>query len=123
MAPWTDRSILMDCLSRPERKAYPERARVPNGIAEVPLTIRISGPGTWLFSPRGEPDRASEDAQTVWHVTLRRAKVADGWVTQLLRQGDVKVFKMYSQMKREAPRKLNRTANEDRPGFDKERTN
>ena len=42
--------------------------------------------------------------------------VADEWVTQLLRQGDAKVFKKYSQMKlqmkREALLKLNRTANE-----------
>jgi hypothetical protein len=38
------------------------------------------------------------------------------WVTQLLRQGDAKVFKKYSQMKlqmkREALQKLNRHANE-----------
>jgi len=42
--------------------------------------------------------------------------VADEWVTQLLRQGDAKVFKKYSQMKlqmkREAQAKLNRQANE-----------
>jgi integrase len=57
--------------------------------------------------------------KTVWHATLRRAKVgyfricdlrstyatrlsaggvADEWVKQLLRQGDAKVFKKYSQM-------------------------
>ena len=39
--------------------------------------------------------------------------MADEWVTQLLRQGDAKVFKKYSQMKlqmkREALQKLNRT--------------
>ena len=69
----------------------------------------------------------------MWRLTLRRAKVpyfriydlrstyatrlsaggvADEWVTQLLRQGDAKVFKKYSQMKlqmkREALQKLNR---------------
>ena len=42
--------------------------------------------------------------------------MADEWVTQLLRQGDAKVFKKYSQMKlqmkREALQKLNRKANE-----------
>ena len=47
--------------------------------------------------------------------------VADEWVTQLLRQGDAKVFKKYSQMKlqmkREALAKLNRQANESGPGF------
>src|SRR5882724_11893834 len=44
---------------------------------------------------------------------LRREQ---GWVTQLLRQGDAKVFKKYSQMKlqmkREALEKMNRQANE-----------
>jgi len=75
--------------------------------------------------------------KTAWAATLRRAKVpyfriydlrstyatrlsaggvADEWVTQLLRQGDAKVFKKYSQMKlqmkREAIQKLNRLANE-----------
>ena len=42
--------------------------------------------------------------------------MADEWVTQLLRQGDAKVFKKYSQMKlqmkREALTKLNRKASE-----------
>ena len=53
--------------------------------------------------------------------------VADEWVTQLLRQGDAKVFKKYSQMKlqmkREALKKLNRKANEGQAGFDTERPN
>ena len=43
--------------------------------------------------------------------------MADEWVTQLLRQGEAKGFKKYSQMKREALRKLNRKANEGRAGF------
>ena len=47
--------------------------------------------------------------------------VADEWVTRLLRQGDAKVFKKYSQMKlqmkREALEKLNRRANETGPSF------
>jgi hypothetical protein len=53
--------------------------------------------------------------------------VADDWVKQLLRQGDAKVFKKYSQMKlqmkREALQKLNRQANESRRSFDTERPN
>jgi hypothetical protein len=52
---------------------------------------------------------------------LSAGRVADEWVTQLLRQGDAKVFKKYSQMKlqmkREAPAKLNRQANESGPSF------
>ena len=47
--------------------------------------------------------------------------MADEWVTQMLRQGDAKVFKKYSQMKlqmkREALEKINRHANEERKGF------
>ena len=47
---------------------------------------------------------------------LSAGGVADEWVTQLLRQGDAKVFKKYSQMKlemmREALNRLNRRANE-----------
>ena len=86
--------------------------------------------------------------KTVWHAALRRAKapyfriydlrstyatrlsaggVADEWVTELLRQGDAKVFKKYSQMKlqmkREALQKLNRQANESGRSFDTERPN
>jgi hypothetical protein len=86
--------------------------------------------------------------KTVWQATLRRAKVAyfriydlrstyatrlggggvaDEWVTQMLRQGDAKVFKKYSQMKlqmkREALKKLNRHANELGKSFDTGRPN
>ena len=58
---------------------------------------------------------------------LSAGGVADEWVTQLLRQGDAKVFKKYSQMKlqmkREALQKLNRQANESGRSFDTERPN
>jgi len=87
---------------------------------------------------RRKSRRRSENVKTVWHATLRRAKVryfriydlrstyatrlsaggvADEWVTQLLRQGDAKVFKKYSQMKREALSKMNRQANEGGSSF------
>jgi integrase len=84
------------------------------------------------------PSGHQRTLKTVWSATLRRAKilhfgiydlrstyatrlsaggVADEWVRQLLRQGDAKVFKKYSQMKlqmkREALVKLNRMANEE----------
>jgi integrase len=122
-------------------------SKTPNGVAEVPLTeiavaafqsqLAISGPGPYLFPSDENPDGYQKTFKTVWHATLRRAKVqyfriydlrstyatrlsaggvADEWVTQLLRQGDAKVFKKYSQMKlqmkREALAKLNRQANE-----------
>ena len=104
--------------------------------------LAISGPGPFLFPSDENPDGHQKSFKTVWHATLRRAGVsyfriydlrstyatrlsaggvADEWVTQLLRQGDAKVFKKYSQMKlqmkREALAKLNRKANETGPGF------
>jgi len=110
--------------------------------------IRISGSGQWLFPNDESSTGYQKSLKTVWRLTLRRAKipyfriydlrstyatrlsaggVADEWVTQLLRQGDAKVFKKYSQMKlqmkREALKKLNRKANEGQEGFDTERTN
>jgi integrase len=99
------------------------------GIAEVPLTeiavdafrqqSALSGPGPFLFPSEENSDGHQKRFKTVWHATLRRAKVryfriydlrstyatrlsaggvADEWVTQLLRQGDARVFKKYSQM-------------------------
>ena len=97
----------------------------------------LAGPGPWLFPSDENPTGHQKTLKTVWHATLRRAKVpyfriydlrstyatrlsaggvADEWVTQMLRQGDAKVFKKYSQMKlqmkREALQKMNRQANE-----------
>jgi integrase len=127
-------------------------SKTPNGIAEVPLTeiaveafrnqIALSGSSPFLFPSEENQDGYQKTFKTVWHTTLRRAKVryfriydlrstyatrlsaggvADEWVTQLLRQGDAKVFKKYSQMKlemkREALAKLNRHAGEVGPGF------
>jgi integrase len=127
-------------------------SKTPNGVAEVPLTplavqafqdqLRVAGPGIYLFPSDKNPSGHQTTLKTVWHKTLRRAKisyfriydlrstyatrlsaggVADEWVTQMLRQGDAKVFKKYSQMKlqmkREALEKINRQANEGK-GFD-----
>ena len=105
-----------------------------------PAERNHQGKGNVLLFPR-----ADELCQTCWTVdSMSRAPrrssqvllpkgrvnfltIRDEWVTQLLRQGDAKVFKKYSQMKlqmkREALQKLNRKANEDRPGFDTERPN
>ena len=110
--------------------------------------VRISEPSAWLFPSDGNPEGHQKSVKTAWRLTLRRAKapyfriydlrstyatrlsaggVTDEWVTQLLRQGDAKVFKKYSQMKlqmkREALKKLNRKANEGGPDFDTERAN
>jgi integrase len=102
----------------------------------------ISGPSQYLFPSDENADGHQKTFKTVWRGTLRRADVryfriydlrstyatrlsaggvADEWVTQLLRQGDAKVFKKYSQMKlqmkREALAKLNRQANERGSSF------
>jgi len=99
--------------------------------------MSIAGPGPYLFPSDENPSGHQITFKTAWAATLRRANVphfriydlrstyatrlsaggvADEWVTQLLRQGDAKVFKKYSQMKlqmkREALRKLHRQANE-----------
>ena len=104
--------------------------------------LAISGPGLYLFPSSEQPGVHQKSFKTVWRLTLRRAGiqyfriydlrstyatrlsaggVADEWVTQLLRQGDAKVFKKYSQMKlqmkREALAKLNRQANESGSSF------
>jgi integrase len=121
-------------------------SKTPNGIAEVPLTdlaiealrdqMQLAGKSPYLF-PSDRPVGHQTTFKTAWRAMLRRAKVpyfriydlrstyatrlsaggvADEWVTQLLRLGDAKVFKKYSQMKlqmkREALQKLNRAANE-----------
>ena len=57
------------------------------------------------------------DLRSTYATRLSTGSVADEWVTHLLRQSDAKVFKKYSQMKREALAKLNRQASEIGPGF------
>src|SRR5260370_35814419 len=56
------------------------------------------------------------DLRSTYATRLSAGGVADERVTQLLRQGDAKVFKKYSQMKlqmkREALEKMNRQTNE-----------
>ena len=124
----------------PESKTENGIAEVP--LTDVALQafrdqILLAGPGPWLFPSATNPVGHQKTFKTAWHATLRRAGipyfriydlrstyatrlsdggVADEWVTQLLRQGDAKVFKKYSQMKlqmkREALLKINRQANE-----------
>ena len=103
--------------------------------------MALTGPGSYLFPNPESASGCQASFKKVWATTLRKAGVsylriydlrstfakrlsaggvADEWVTQLLRQGDAKVFKKYSQMqlqmKREALAKLNRHANE-KPSF------
>jgi hypothetical protein len=60
--------------------------------------------------------------RSTYATRLSSSGVADKWVTQLLCQGDSKVFKKYSQMKlamkREALQMLNRKASEEGRRFD-----
>ncbi len=105
--------------------------------------LRLSPLSLCLFPSDENPSGHQKSVKKVWRLTLKRAKlpyfriydlrstyatrlsaggVADEWVTQMLRQGDAKVFKKYSQMKlqmkREALIKLNRQASETDMSFD-----
>ncbi len=109
----------------------------PLAIEAIKNQILVSGTGPYLFPSDKNPSGHHKNLKTAWRKTLKRAGVpyfriydlrstyatrlsaggvADEWVTQLLRQGDAKVFKKYSQMKlqmkREALKKMNRQANE-----------
>jgi integrase len=109
----------------------------PLAVEAFKSQMRISGTGPFLFPSDKNPSGHHKNLKTAWRKTLKRAGipyfriydlrstyatrlsaggVADEWVTQLLRQGDAKVFKKYSQMKlqmkREALEKMNRLANE-----------
>jgi integrase len=109
----------------------------PLAIEAIKSQIQVSGTGPYLFPSDKNPSGHQKNLKTAWRKTLKRAGVpyfriydlrstyatrlsaggvADEWVTQLLRQGDAKVFKKYSQMKlqmkREALEKMNRQANE-----------
>ena len=129
----------------PDSKTESGVAEVP--LTEIAVEafrdqIEAAGPSPFLFPNADNPTGYQANFKKVWATTLRKAGVpyfriydlrstyatrlsaggvADEWVTQLLRQGDAKVFKKYSQMKlqmkREALAKLNRRAN-DKPGSD-----
>ena len=136
-----------DQVDLPNAVVWIPDSKTPNGTAEVPLTplaieafrrqMAIAGDSPFLFPSDLNRSGHQTTFKTVWHKTLRRAKVpyfriydlrstyatrlsaggvADEWVTQMLRQGDAQVFKKYSQMKlqmkREALEKLNRRASE-----------
>jgi integrase len=129
----------------------------PIAVEALRDQLRLSPCSPYLFPSDENPSGHQRTLKTVWSATLRRARiahfriydlrstyatrlsaggVADEWVTQLLRQGDAKVFKKYSQMKlqmkREALIKLNRMANEqnlvenpgvENPSYDTARVN
>jgi integrase len=135
----------------PDSKTVNGVAEVPLteiAIAACRRQLALSGPGPFLFPSEEDPTKHQKTFKTTWRATLRRAGVpyfriydlrstfatrlsaggvADEFVTQLLRQGDAKVFKKYSQMKlqmkREALGKLNRNANESGKGSDTGRPN
>jgi hypothetical protein len=105
------------CLSTANRQGLVRSRRLRCG--KVPQR-GTPGPVPQCRSRRSAGQRLVADLRSTYATRLSAGGVADEWVTQLLRQGDVKVFKKYSrmklQMKREALQKLNRTANE-RAGF------
>jgi len=104
--------------------------------------LHLSPLSQYLFPSDRDQNGHQKSVKKVWRLTLNRAKipyfriydlrstyatrlsaggVADEWVTQMLRQGEAKVFKKYSQMKlqmkREALVKLNRQASEAHVSF------
>jgi integrase len=124
----------------PDSKTPSGRAELPlTTLAAEALRdqTELSGPGEWLF-PSGDSESGHlESVKKSWRTALQRAGVpyfriydlrstfgtrlsaggvSDEWVTQMLRQGDSKVFKKYSRMKlqmgREALEKLDRSASE-----------
>lgn len=60
-------------------------SKTPNGVAEVPLTplaaqafqdqLRVAGPAPYLFPSDKNPSGRQTTLKTVWHKTLRRAKI------------------------------------------------
>lgn len=110
--------------------------------------LRISPLSQYLFPSDKDPNGHQKSVKKAWQLTLKRAKlryfriydlrstyatrlsaggVADEWVTQMLRQGEAKVFKKYSQMKlqmkREALAKLNRQTSETHDNLGTEMVN
>jgi integrase len=102
--------------------------------------IQLSGPGPRLFPSDINPKGYQQSFRKVWATTLRKAGVAyfrlydlrstyasrlssggvaDEWVTQLLRQGDSKVFKKYSQMKLQMKREAQEERSSEAKGFGK----
>jgi integrase len=75
----------------------------------------------------GVPYVALYEVRHTFATRLSAGGVADHMVTQMLRQGDAEVFKLYSQAKlgmmREALEKLDRAANERPANFRTERPN
>jgi integrase len=124
----------------PDSKTANGRAEVP--LTELAAAafrdqLELAGPAIWLFPSDQSRSGHLETLKNGWRKSLDRAGVpyfriydlrstygtrlsaggvADEWVTQMLRQGDSKVFKKYSQMKlqmkREALAKLDRRTSE-----------
>ena len=124
----------------PDSKTPSGRAELP--LTELAAEafrdqIELAGPGDWLFPSSESKSGHLESVKKGWRKTLENAGityfriydlrstfgtrlsaggVSDEWVTQMLRQGDAKVFKKYSrmklQMRREALGKLDRLASE-----------
>ena len=92
----------------------------PLAVEAFRSQLLTSGSGPYLFPSEKNPSGHLRSLRTTWRRILKRAGVpyfriydlrstyatrlsaggvADEWVTQLLRQGDAKVIKKYSQMK------------------------
>src|ERR1700683_5632531 len=77
--------IKKEQLDLENRTVWIPDSKTPNGIAEVPLTeiavdafrsqLPLSGTGPYLFPSDENSDGYQKTFKTVWHATLRRAKV------------------------------------------------
>ncbi len=124
----------------PDSKTPSGRAELP--LTELAAEafrnqMEIAGPGDWLFPSADSQTGHLQTVKKSWRKTLENAGLAyfriydlrstfgtrlsaggvsDEWVTQMLRQGDARVFKKYSrmklQMRREALTQLDRLASE-----------
>jgi integrase len=92
----------------------------PSKKAKKPYLSNLRKAWERTLEKAGVPYFTLYELRHTFATRLSAGGVADEWVTQLLRQGDAKVFKKYSQMRlemrREALEKLNRQANEPAAG-------
>ena len=99
----------------------------PKSTATKPYITNVRKGWRATLKKAGVPYFALYELRHTFATRLSAGGVADHMVTQMLRQGDAEVFKLYSQAKlgmmREALAKLDRKANERTGNFFTERAN
>jgi integrase len=99
----------------------------PKQKARKPYITNLRKAWAATLKRAGVPQFTLYELRHTFATRLSAGGVADHMVTQMLRQGDAEVFKLYSQAKlgmmREALAKLDRAANERASNFRTERPN